>query len=213
MEDAENPKKSRRKIQIIIMGLGDFISNEMSNAFERAGERRTQKQMAAMEVNNEVRNQKLSSALSAREEYKCKLAEFVNQANEQAMGIDQQPIPSDPKEFMAYCKLCSKKIQMPITECMHIANLESEDVNNSDLDTKEPSRIIQQAWEKKYEDVLNYGECYMDDAAVLSFCAEQRQWQKKWKRKVSWKKNMGIILVLFFSFLPIMIVILYCVLS
>ncbi len=213
MEDAENPKKSRRKIQFIIMGLGDFISNEMSNAFERAGERRTQKQMAAMEVNNEVRNQKLSSALSAREEYKCKLAEFVNQANEQAMGIDQQPIPSDPKEFMAYCKLCSKKIQMPITECMHISNRESEDIDNSDLDTKEPSRIIQQAWEKKYEDVLNYGECYMDDAAVLSFCAEQRQWQKKWKRKVSWKKNMGIILVLFFSFLPIMIVILYCVLS
>lgn len=102
---------------------------------------------------------------------------------------------------------------MPITECMHIANRESEDVNNSDLDTKEPSHIIQQAWEKKYEDVLNYGECYIDDATVLSFCAEQRQWQKKWKRKVFWKKNMGMTLALFFSFLPITIVILYCLLS
>lgn len=210
------PKILRRvgkNINLSFMGLGDFISNEMSNAFERAGERKTQKQMASIEVNNEVRNQKLSSALSAREEYKSRLAEFVNQANEQVRKIDQQPIPSDPKEFMAYCKLCSKKIQMPITECMHISNRESEDIDNSDLDTKEPSRIIQQAWEKKYEDVLNYGECYVDDAAVLSFCAEQRQWQKKWKRKVFWKKNMGMTLALFFSLLPIMIVILYCVLS
>lgn len=169
------------------MGLGNFIGNEISSAFERAGERNQERDRIRAEADNEIRNQKFASAMSAREEAKAKLQEMVQQANEQAKEIADHPIPTDAKEFIAYCKLCGKKMQMGVKECMQIPLHESEDVNNSDLDTYEPSRIIKQAWEQKYEDVLTYGECYINDPIVVSFCAEQRAQQKENAKKEKWE--------------------------
>lgn len=176
------------------MGLGNFIGNEISSAFERAGERNQERDRIRAEADNEIRNQKFASAMSAREETKAKLQEMVQQANEQAKEIADHPIPTDAKEFIAYCKLCGIKMQMDLTDCMQIVEYgESSDVSNSDLDTKEPSRIIKQAWEQKYDDVLTYGECYLEDPTVISFCAEQRiqykDYIKKKKRSEFWKKN------------------------
>lgn len=175
------------------MELGKFIGNEISNAFERAGERNQERNRIEAETDNEIRNQKFASAMSAREETKAKLQEMVQQANERAKEIADHPIPTDAKEFIAYCKLCGIKMQMDLTDCMQIVEYgESSDVDNSDLDTKEPSRIIKQAWEQKFDDVLTYGECYLEDPTVISFCAEQRVLHKKYikkkKRSEFWKK-------------------------
>lgn len=189
------------------MGLGNFIGNEISSAFERAGERNQERDRIRAEADNEIRNQKFASAMSAREETKAKLQEMVQQANEQAKEIADHPIPTDAKEFIAYCKLCGIKMQMDLTDCMQIVEYgESSDVSNSDLDTKEPSRIIKQAWEQKYDDVLTYGECYLEDPTVISFCTEQRLQQKEYikkkKRSEFWKKyKEWFIAILYFVLL------------
>ncbi len=193
-----------------------FIKDQMSKVVD--------KQIADSKLNKELktrlstmreeasleRRMQLGQQLS--ESYLIRLDACIEQAEAKAKEIQEMEIPQTAEDYIAFVKLCKKKVCAPLLDAFEIEDNESIKIEKKHFDTKQPDKIIKKAWDDKFIEAVDMGEIsFATNPAVCDFLKKTTQQVKKYRQKEKVKKMLSSDVAKLLIYAIVMLFILFAV--